>query len=138
MPGQNRAAPCWSPLLVELANHNLAEADLTLRAAKAAGVRIAAGHDWHPSWDHALEIRRMIAHGLSPSQALSAATQHAAHALGIDAHLGTVEVGKLADLVVIDGDPLAEPALLSDREQMWLVLQAGLPVAGSALERTIG
>ncbi len=138
MPKQDHAAPCWSPLLVELANHNLRQADVTLRAAKAAGVRIAAGHDWHPSWDHALEIRRMIAHGLSPSQALAAATHHAAQALGIDAQVGTIELGKLADLVVIDGDPLADPALLSDRDQIWLVLQAGVTVAGAALERTIG
>jgi imidazolonepropionase-like amidohydrolase len=138
MPRKNHGTPCWSPLLVELANHNLMQADLTLRAAKAAGVRIAAGHDWHPSWDHALEIRRMIAHGLSPSEALSAATQHGAQALGIDTLLGTIEVGKLADLVVIDGDPLADPALLSDRDKIWLVVQAGVTVAGSVLERTIG
>lgn len=138
MPRLHHAAPCWSPLLVELAHHNLRQADLTLRAAKAAGVHIAAGHDWHPSWDHALEIRRMIAHGLTPSEALSAATQHAAHALGIDAQVGTIELGKLADLTVIDGDPLADPSLLSDRDRIWLVLQAGVTVAGAALERTIG
>lgn len=134
MPRQNLAAPCWTPLLAELAQHNLRQADLTLRAAKAAGVRIAAGHDWHPSWDHALEIRRLIAHGLTAGEALSAATQGAAQALGIDSHLGTIEVGKLADLVVVDGDPLGEPALLSDRDRIWLVLQAGVAVAGSALE----
>jgi imidazolonepropionase-like amidohydrolase len=138
MPRRGHAAPCWSPLLVELANHNLRQADLTLRAAKGAGVRIAAGHDWHPSWDHALEIRRMIAHGLTPSEALSAATQNGAQALGIDAHVGTIELGKLADLAVIDGDPLADPALLSDRRQIWLVVQSGLAVAGSALECTRG
>ncbi len=138
MPRQNHAAPCWSPLLVELANHNLRQADLTLRAAKVAGVRIAAGHDWHPSWDHALEIRRMVAHGLSPSQALSSATHTAAQALGIDAQVGTIKVGKLADLAVIEGDPLADPAVLSDRDKIWLVLRAGRMVAGSALERTIG
>jgi len=130
MPRQYQAAPCWSPLLVELANHNLTQADLTLRAARSAGVRIAAGHDWHPVWDHALEIRRMIAHGLTPGEALSAATKGAAEALGIDAHVGTIEVGKLADLVVTDGDPVAEPALLSDRSRIWLVVQAGLTVAG--------
>ena len=37
----------------------------TLRAARAAGVPIAAGHDWHPFWNTPIEIRRMIAHGLS-------------------------------------------------------------------------
>lgn len=138
MPRAGHTAPCWSPLLVELAHHNLIQADLTLRAARSAGVRIAAGHDWHPSWDHALEIRRLIAHGLTPGEALSAATQHGAQALGIGAQVGTVEVGKLADLVIVDGDPLADPALLSDRDQIWLVLQSGRAVAGSALERAVG
>ena len=128
---------CWSPLLVKLAHHNLRQADLTLRAAKAAGVRIAAGHDWHPFWDHALEIRRMIAHGLTAPEALSAATAGAAYALGIDAHVGTVQPGKLADLLVVDGDPLTDPALLSARQGIWLVLQVGTPVAGAALEHTL-
>jgi imidazolonepropionase-like amidohydrolase len=135
MPRQNHAVPCWTPLLVELAQHNLRQADLTLRAARSAGVHIAAGHDWHPSWDHALEIRRMIAHGLTAGEALSASTQGGAQALGIGSHVGTIEVGKLADLVAVDGDPLTDPALLSDRRQIWLVLQAGVTVAGSALER---
>jgi imidazolonepropionase-like amidohydrolase len=126
----------WTPLLVELANYNLRQADLTLRAALAAGVTVAAGHDWHPFWDHALELRRMMAHGMTPAQALSAATAGAAYALGIADHVGTVAAGKVADLVVFDGDPLAEPALLSRREAVWLVLQGGAPVAGAALDPT--
>lgn len=126
--------PCWSPLLVELAEYNLAQADLTLRAAVAAGVRIAAGHDWHPNWDHAIEIRRMAAHGLTAAQALSAATAGAAFALGIDGHVGTVAPGLIADLLVVDGDPLADLATLSRRDAAWLVLRGGTPVAGAALE----
>jgi imidazolonepropionase-like amidohydrolase len=130
-------APTWSPLLVELAHHNLEQADLTLRAARAAGVRIAAGHDWHPFWDLALEIRRMIVHGLSATEALVAATAGSAYALGLGAHVGTVVPGKLADLLVLDGDPLEHPELLSCRERVWLVIQRGTPVAGSALERDL-
>ena len=41
--------------------------------------------------------------------------------------------GKLADLIVVDGDPLTEPRLLSDPGRIWLVLQLGVPVAGQAL-----
>jgi imidazolonepropionase-like amidohydrolase len=44
-----------------------------------------------------------------------------------------VASGKLADLIVVDGDPLADPQLLSDPARIWLVLQAGVPVAGQAL-----
>jgi imidazolonepropionase-like amidohydrolase len=121
-------------LLVKLARYNLSQADLTLRAALAAGVTVAAGHDWHPFWDHALELRRMIAHGMTPAQALSAATAGAAYALGIGEHVGTIAAGKVADLVVFDGDPLADPALLSRRDAVWLVLQGGVPVAGATLD----
>jgi imidazolonepropionase-like amidohydrolase len=124
----------WTPLLVELARHNLRQADLTLRAALAAGVTIAAGHDWHPFWDHALEIRRMIAHGMTAAQALSSATVGAAGALGIADHVGSIATGRAADLVVFDGDPLASPELLSSRDAVWLVLQGGTPVAGAVLE----
>ena len=133
-------APClgperpWTPLLVRLAQYNLEQADLTLRAALAAGVTVAAGHDWHPFWDHALELRRMMAHGMTPAQALSAATAGGAYALGIGDHVGTIAPGKVADLVVFDGDPLADPALLSRRDAVRLVLQGGTPVAGAALE----
>jgi imidazolonepropionase-like amidohydrolase len=132
-----RGVSTWSPLLVELARYNLEQADLTLRAARDAGVRIAAGHDWHPFWDLAIEIRRMIAHGLTSVEALTAATSAAAAALGIDAHVGTIAPGQIADLIVIDGDPIARPELLSERDRIWLVLRRGAPVAGAALERPL-
>ena len=75
----------------------------------------------------------MVHHGLTPSQALVAATKTAAEALDLDEHIGTVTQGKLADLAIIDGDPLTEPHLLSDPARIWLVLQQGVPVAGQAL-----
>jgi cytosine/adenosine deaminase-related metal-dependent hydrolase len=75
----------------------------------------------------------MIYHGLTPTETLVAATSAAAEALGLDEHIGTVTDGKLADLIVVDGDPLAEPHLLSDPERIWLVLQLGVPVGGQLL-----
>jgi imidazolonepropionase-like amidohydrolase len=128
------APPTWSPLLVELANHNLEQAGLTLQAARAAGVRIALGHDWNPISNAAVELVRMVDHGLSAREALVAATAGSAYALGLSDHVGTIEPGKLADLVVVDGDPLAEPAILRERERIWLVFRLGEPVAGAALE----
>lgn len=140
-PSETSAAPAgdgshagWTPPLVALAEHNLAEAGRTLAAARAAGVPIALGHDWQPFSDAAVEVVRMVRHGLSPAETLVAATATAARALGLDEHLGTVEPGKLADLVVVDGDPLAEPAVLRDRTRIWMVFQLGEPVAGQALE----
>jgi imidazolonepropionase-like amidohydrolase len=80
----------------------------------------------------------MIRHGLTPAEALAAATSTAAQALGLAEHIGTVAEGKFADLLIVDGDPLEEPRLLTDASRIWLVLQLGVPVAGQALERDIG
>jgi imidazolonepropionase-like amidohydrolase len=131
-------AETWSPLLVELAEYNLDQADRTLRAAREAGVKIAMGYDWAPLGSNAIEIVRMVRHGLTAHEALVAATATAADALGLGDHVGTVEPGRLADLVVVDGDPLADIELLLRPERIWLVLQLGEPVAGAALEREPG
>ena len=48
-------------------------------------------------------------------------------ALGLGDHVGTIEPGRLADLLVTDGDPLERPGLLRDRDRIWLVLQLGTP-----------
>jgi len=124
----------WTRPLVELAHYNLAQADHTLRAAHAAGVPIALGHDWQPFANGGIELARMVHHGLSPRDALLAATAVAARALGLERHIGTIEPGKLADLLVIDGDPLQNPGVFRERERIWLVLRLGEPVAGAALD----
>jgi imidazolonepropionase-like amidohydrolase len=76
----------------------------------------------------------MIRHGLTPAEALVAETRTAAEALDLGDRIGTVQEGKLADLLIVDGDPLSEPELLGDDSRIWLVLQLGVPVAGRALE----
>src|SRR5207248_7008362 len=54
------------------------------------------------------EIRLMAENGLAPMQALMAATRNAAAVCRADDRLGSIEVGKLADLIVVDGDPLED------------------------------
>jgi imidazolonepropionase-like amidohydrolase len=124
----------WTPLLVELGKRNVEQAHLTLVAARAAGVRLAMGYDSAPLRSATKELLAMIDFGLSTSEALVAATSGGAYALGLDEHVGAIHPGKLADLVVVDGDPLGEPALLCERDRIWLVLRVGRPVAGTALE----
>jgi imidazolonepropionase-like amidohydrolase len=134
-PAKAERVPEMPPELVDLADQNLEHGTASMRAARDAGVKIALGSDMEVSV--ALEVQRMIFHGLTPGETLTAATSTAAQALGLAAHVGTVAEGKLADLLIVDGDPLAEPGLLADRTRIWLVLQLGVPVAGQALEQQI-
>jgi imidazolonepropionase-like amidohydrolase len=127
----------WTPLLVELGKHNVEQARLTLVAARDAGVRLAMGFDSSPLHSATNELLALIDFGLTAGEALAAATSGSAYALGLDDRIGTIEQGKLADLLVVDGDPLTEPGLLCDRARIWLVLRVGTPVAGAALETSI-
>jgi len=99
----------------------------SLRRAFAAGVKIAAGTDagghGHPS--NAMEIECLVKAGLTPLQALRAATGWAAECLGLDRDLGSVKKGKLADLIVVAGDPLSDVSLLQDPARIALVLKGG-------------
>jgi imidazolonepropionase-like amidohydrolase len=108
--------------------HHLREHHIeSLRRALAAGVKIAAGTDagghGHPS--NALEIECLVKAGLAPLQALRAATGWAAECLGWEHDLGTVEKGKLADLIVVAGDPLSDVTILQNPERIALVLKGG-------------
>ena len=108
--------------------HHLQEHHVeSLHRALAAGVRIAAGTDagghGHPS--NAMEIECLVKAGLTPLQALRAATGWAAECLGLEREIGTVEKGKLADLIVVAGDPLGDVAVLQDPERIALVLKGG-------------
>jgi imidazolonepropionase-like amidohydrolase len=124
------------PSIVELAHHNLAQGTLSMRAARAAGVKIALGSDRDgvSGDDTALELVRMVHHGLSGAEALRSATAIAAEAAGLEDHIGTIAPGRIADLVVVDGDAVAAPDLLLDPRRIWLVLQLGEVVGGVALE----
>jgi imidazolonepropionase-like amidohydrolase len=130
----NRKADQWTPHLVERGAYNVREAERTLAAAIEAGVHIAMGFDGVPEAMAASELGLMVEAGMSTGQALTSATSTAAYALGLDDLIGTVEPGKLADLVVVAGDPLEDIGVLVDRERIHLVFQSGTAVAGTALE----
>ncbi|MGA2779232.1 MAG: amidohydrolase family protein [Steroidobacteraceae bacterium] len=104
----------------ELANDLLPKRNLTL--AIQSGVKIAYGTDIGEG-DHAMEFGLLIANGMTPANALLAATRNAADLLGAGADLGSVTAGKFADLVAVHGDPLATPALFG---QVDFVMKGGL------------
>ena len=97
----------------------------TFRHAVERGVPIAMGTDGVAHSHLPTELSLMVEHGLSPLGALHAATIEAARLLGLDAEVGTLEPGKVGDIVLVDGDPLAEPALWRDPARIALVVQAG-------------
>jgi imidazolonepropionase-like amidohydrolase len=81
--------------------------------AVAAGVKIAMGTDSGvtPHGENLRELELMVEGGMTPMQAIVATTRSAAELMGLEDELGTLEPGKRADLVVVDGDPLDIPTL---------------------------
>src|SRR6267378_1712491 len=106
-----------------LVEHHVA----SIKRALSMGVKVVAGTDagghGHPA--NAGELVCLVEAGMTPMQALQAATGWAAECLGQEADLGTVEPGKLADLVVVAGDPLADIGGLRDADKIRLVLKGG-------------
>jgi imidazolonepropionase-like amidohydrolase len=92
-----------------------------MRLAAESGVKVAMGtdcpvapHGWNLN-----ELQHMAANGFTPQQALHAATLSAAELMGLDDRLGTLAPGKIADVVVVDGDPFAFDDLKDRIEQVW-------------------
>lgn len=94
----------------------------SFRRAVAAGVKVAMGTDSGvtPHGDNLEELSLMVEGGMTPEQALTATTRTAAELMGVDAELGAVEVGKVADLVIAGGDPFDFDSLGSRVEQVWM------------------
>ncbi|TVP76208.1 MAG: amidohydrolase family protein [Gemmatimonadales bacterium] len=86
------------------------------RAAIAAGVPMAFGTDAgvFPHGTNADEFRLLVEAGMSPARALRSATLEAARLLGMEDELGTVEVGRIADLVAVPGNPLEDIELMKE------------------------
>jgi len=97
-----------------------------------AGAKIALGNDYtfvpQNSFDHfdlgmpMHEITRMSEAGMTPMQIIVAATLNAAHVCGLETELGTLDVGKLADILIVNGDPLND---LSALTQVKMVIHSG-------------
>ncbi len=82
------------------------------------GVKLMAGSDcgWgvYPFGHFDRELKAMVDAGLTPTQAIESATSNNAELLGISSDVGTVDAGKLADLIVIDGDPSADITIIGN------------------------
>jgi len=98
--------------------------------AVKAGVNIAFGTDAgvYPHGDNARQFAYMVKYGMTPLQAIRAATLDAARVLGHDKEFGSIAVGKSADMIAVAGAPLADVRVL---EHVKAVIKQGAPVCGT-------
>jgi imidazolonepropionase-like amidohydrolase len=116
------AGVAFSPGIVEKARSVVEIHREAVRRAIEAGVRIAMGTD-SGVVPHGLNLRElalMAGLGMQPAAVLEATTRSAAPLLGVDDALGTIEPGKVADLVLVAGDPYAFGTLAERIEGVWL------------------
>ncbi len=104
-----------------------------------AGVQLMAGTDFsvryvYPGFSLHDELELLVQGGLTPMQALQTATRNPARFLGIEATTGTVEVGKSADLIVLDADPLKD---IRNTQKIWAVVVGGTCVRRDALDKML-
>ena len=99
----------------------------SISRAIAAGARTAMGTDAAvvPHGSNLRELGLMVRSGMTPMQAIVSSTKIAAECMRWDDRLGTLAAGKLADIVIVDGDPLADIRILERRERIVLVMKDG-------------
>lgn len=120
---RDQMSPLSLDKLAEVADYGRRAVELALQA----GVKIASGSDIIGPYQN-LKGRelRLKAEVMTPMKAIVSATRINAELLNLDDRLGTIEPGKLADLIVVEGDPLTNPALFEDgRRNVLLVMKAG-------------
>ncbi len=103
-----------------------------LRAGGCLGMGGDYGFAWTPHGTYAKELTFFVREvGFTPLETLRCATLHGAQILGRADELGTLEAGKLGDVLVVNGDVLGDIAVLEDRSRILAVLQGGVMKAGS-------
>src|SRR5688572_18935588 len=128
--GNKPGIPDW---IMEKSKATQEDALLSLRKAYEIGVPIAMGTDaatpYNFHGENALELSHMASAGLSNMDCIVASTKSAAKALGWESRIGTLEAGKLADLIIVKKNPLEDLKSLADRKNIEYVMQGGKFVA---------
>jgi imidazolonepropionase-like amidohydrolase len=121
---ENMSTLGLTPNMIEKAKIVLPLARQNIAVAFKEGVKVAFGTDAavYPHGLNAREFAVMVKLGLSPLQSIQAATVNAADLLGWTDRVGTLEPGKFADIIAIDGDPLVDVHVL---ENVRFVMKGG-------------
>jgi len=135
--GPNVGVPAW---VVEKFRGDLAAHRDSVRLALSHGIPMSvgsdSGHRFNPQSGIAVELQLMVElGGFTPMQAIRAATSVGAEAIGRSDVLGSLRPGLLADLLVVDGDPLEDLGVLRDRARIERVYKGGRLVAGALAPR---
>ena len=120
---------------VDQIKHNLEGSYSMLEHARALGVKVLCGTDSGNSTVmpygelHANEMEIMVKYGgYTPMEAIVANTKENAFAVGLEGDLGTIEAGKLADILILDKDPLADVSVLQKGSHLSCVIKDGKKV----------
>ncbi len=106
-------------------------ARMILRAGGRLGMGGDYGFAWNPHGTYAKELTFFVQHvGFTPLEVIQCATQTGAEIMGRGEEFGTVATGKLADLLIVEGDVAADISLLEDRSRFVAVMQNGIVKAG--------
>ena len=101
----------------------------SVRRAYKSKVPIAMGTDagtpFNCHGENLKEMELLVKAGMTPMEAIVATTQTASEVLGLEKKIGTLEKGKLADLIVVDGNPLDDISLLQKRDKMLAIMKEG-------------
>jgi len=124
-----------SKSLVEKALATKPSRQKSIDMVREAGVRITMGTDagtpFNVHGENARELELLTGVGYSPEEALIAATSSSAEALGLAGQIGTIERGKLADLLVVQGYPLEKVELMRKKDAMKIIMKEGKIVSES-------
>jgi imidazolonepropionase-like amidohydrolase len=109
----------------------LAAAIESIKAMKKRGLRVLPGGDygfaWAPHGTNAMDLQYFVKHcGMSPMDALVSATKQGGQIMGMGDELGEIKEGHLADLLLVDGDPLADLSILLDKKRLLAIMKDGV------------
>ncbi|MEN9673595.1 MAG: hypothetical protein RL553_1860 [Planctomycetota bacterium] len=106
-------------------------AKMILKAGGRLGMGGDYGFAWNPHGDYARELTFFVKYvGLDTHTVLQCATRTGAEIMGLEKEIGTVEVGKLADILIVDGDVLKDISILENKSKFVAVIQGGVIKAG--------